>query len=342
MAGRTSYIGSLAFLAVLHFAVLAAAFIAPYGVAEQNRDQAYSPPTALHWMGAHHTWRLRPFVYGGSQNSFSAGAAHQDERPIYSVRFLIKSPAYQFAGILTLHHRLFGVDTPGRLFLLGSDEFGRDLFSRMLYGGRISLLVGLTGAAISLAVGLLVGLVSGFYGGWLDVVLMRVTEIFLALPWLYLLLAIRAFLPLSMPPATAFLMLIAVLGLASWARPARLIRDLALSAKEREYVLAARGFGANSLYLIRRHILPQSAGVVLTQAALLIPQFILAEVTLSFLGLGIGEPAASWGNMMASLRQISTLLGHSWVLAPSLILIPVCYCYYCISDYFHRRFNRIL
>ncbi len=341
MAGRKAFIISVAFLAVLHVAVFAAAFVAPYGMAEQDRDQAFSPPTTLHWIDGQKKWRLRPFVYGSIPTYLKAGSAQDDQRPIYPLRILVKTPPYQFAGVFTWHHRLFGVDAPGRIFLLGTDEFGRDLFSRMLYGGQISLTVGLAGAAISLAIGLLVGLVSGFYRGWLDAVLMRITEIFLALPWLYLLLAIRAFLPLSLPPATAFMMLMGVLGLASWARPARLIRDLALSAREREYVVAARGFGASSTYLIRRHIVPQSLGVALTQAALLIPQFILAEVTLSFLGLGIGEPAASWGNMMVSLRQVTTLLSHSWMLAPSLILVPVCYSYYCISEYFQQGLNRI-
>jgi peptide/nickel transport system permease protein len=150
----------------------------------------------------------------------------------------------------------------------------------------------------------------------------------MALPWLYLLLAVRAFLPLSLSPVQTFLLLIALIGIISWARPARLIRGLVMSIRERDYVLAARGFGASHLYLLRRHVLPATSGVVLTQAALLIPQYILAEVTLSFLGLGAGEPAPSWGGMLAALRQYHVTASHWWVLAPGVALIIVILCYH--------------
>src|SRR3989442_14614774 len=192
-------------------------------------------------------------------------------------------------------------------------------------------------ATLSLRVGWLLGTLAGFYGRWIDAVLMRSAELFLALPWLYLLFAVRAVLPLSVSPGQAFLLLVLVIGLVDWARPARLIRGVVLSARERNYVLAARGFGASDLYLIRRHIAPQTFGLLLTQAALLVPQYILAEVTLSFLGLGVGEPVPSWGNMLASLQKYYVLPSYSWMFAPGLALIPVFLLYYELCSVLQER-----
>jgi peptide/nickel transport system permease protein len=138
-------------------------------------------------------------------------------------------------------------------------------------------------------------------------------------------------LPLDLEPRQAFLMIIGLLGAIGWARPARLVRGIVLSAKEREFVTAARGFGASDLYLIRRHVLPQAAGVLLTQAALLVPQYIVAEVSMSFLGLGVSEPAASWGLMLASLQQYHALVSHWWMWLPAILLMPVFAAYYALA-----------
>ncbi len=284
-----------AFLAIVHVVVLMAGFLAPYPYAEQHREFPYSPPTRIHFVHA------RP--YAGS----------------YPLEFFVRG-------------RLFGVREPGVLFLLGSDGFGRDVFSRLLYGGQVSLLTGLAAAFLSLGLGWFTGTAAGFYGGWLDRFLMRSGELFLALPWLYLLLAVRAFLPLHITTVQAFFLLIVVIGAIGWVRPARLVRGVVLSGKERGFVLAARGFGATDAYLIRRHILPLTLGVVLTQATVLIPQYILAEVTLSFLGLGVGEPVPSWGNMLAEARQYYTLVSHPWMLASGLAAIPVLYAYLVLAD----------
>jgi peptide/nickel transport system permease protein len=160
----------------------------------------------------------------------------------------------------------------------------------------------------------------------------RCVDIFMALPWLYLLLALRAFLPLHIGPAEAFLVLVAVIGAVGWARPARLIRGVVLSVRERSHILAARSFGAPDLYLLRRHILPETRDIVLTQAALLIPQCILAEVTLSFLGLGVGEPVPSWGSMLTTLQQYHVLVSKWWMYFPGVVLIPVFLNYGLISN----------
>ena len=168
---------------------------------------------------------------------------------------------------------------------------------------------------------------------------MRGAEIFMALPWIYLLFAVRAFLPLHVGPRQSFFLLVGVIGLTGWARSSRLVRGVILSAKERDFVRAARGFGASSAYILRRHLLPETYGVVLTQAALLIPQCILAEVTLSFLGLGVGEPISSWGNMLASLQKYYVLVSYWWMFIPGMALIPVFLLYNTLADALLGRFK---
>ena len=309
---------ALVLLAALHAIVLLAAFLAPYPFAEQHRDFPYAPPTRLHFFDTAGRFHPRPFVYALSPDS-SPGLYREDTTRPFPVEFCVGG-------------RLFGVREPAVLFVLGSDGYGRDVFSRLLYGGQVSLLTGLMAAFLSLGLGLILGTVAGYFGGWLDQLLMRSGELFLALPWLYLLLAVRAFLPLHISTLQSFFLLIAVIGGIGWVRPARLVRGVVLSGRERPFVLAARGFGASDAYLMRRHILPLTRGVVLTQATVLIPQYILAEVTLSFLGLGVGEPVPSWGNMLADARQYYTLVSHPWMLAPGLAAIPLLFAYLLLAD----------
>jgi peptide/nickel transport system permease protein len=316
---RRAKIGiALTFLGGLHAAVALAGFLAPYDFADQRREYPYAPPTRVHFVDDAGRFHWRPFVCGAGL-SLPTGGQAQACPTNYPVRFFV-------------HGRLFGVDPPGAIFLLGSDGYGRDVFSRVLYGGRISLVAGLAAALVSLALGLAFGVVAGFYGGWPDRLLMRGGELFMALPWLYLLLGVRAVLPLHIGPAQAFLALIAIIGCVGWVRPARLIRGVALSARERGFVLSARGFGASNLYLMRRHVLPMTLGVALTQATVLIPQYVLAELTLSFLGLGVGEPTPSWGNMLAEARQYHVIVSHAWMLAPGLAVIPVLFGFVLLAD----------
>ena len=314
----------LIFLGLLHLAVFAAGFLAPYDVAEQDRELPFAPPTRIHFADAQGTIHLlRPLVCLMAENSAQFGSYYEDTRKCFPIHFLVHGPQYKLVGVFATNLHLFGVDPPARLFLMGTDAYGRDLFSRFLHGGQISLAAGLLATLLSLGIGILLGTASGFHGGWLDAAIMRFGEIFIALPWLYLLFALRAFLPLNINPSQAFLLLIAVIGSVGWARPARLIRGVVLSGKERHYVLAARMFGGSGLYLMRRHILPQTYSIILTQAVLLIPQYVLAEVTLSFLGLGVGEPEPSWGNMLASVQQYHVLVSYWWMLLPGIALIPV-------------------
>jgi peptide/nickel transport system permease protein len=320
MTTKYKLIACTSVLAALHIIVVCAGFFAPYVPAAQNRDFPYAPPTPVHFLDPGGRFYLRPFFYAPqSQPVGFAPPAISTVHPI-PLHFFVSGARYRILGVMPARLHLVGADA--QFFLLGTDAYGRDLFSRILYGGQISLLAGLLGAAFTLTLGLCVGGAAGYFGGWRDDLLMRVAELFLALPWLYLLFALRAFLPLSVTPLHAFLLITLVIGAVGWARPARLVRGIVLSAKERDFVRAARGFGASNLYLVQKHVLPQTCSVLLTQAAVLVPQFVLAEMTLSFLGLGVPEPAPSWGNLLASLQQYSVLVSYWWMYLPALAMVP--------------------
>lgn len=320
MSTRARLLSAAILLGVLHLGIVCAGFFAPYDPAAQDREHPYAPPMRLHFVDASGQLHLRPFFYSQTLRAGSFDEYEENQANAIPVKFFVRGAPYRVLGILPLRTHLFGGDLP--LYLLGSDGYGRDLFSRVLFGGQVSLLAGLIGATMTLSIGLCIGVAAGFWGGWKDEALMRVAELFLALPWIYLLFAMRAFLPLTVPPLKAFLLVVVVFAAVGWARPARMVRGIVLSAKERDFVRAARGFGASGGYLLRRHILPETASAVLTQAAILVPQFVLAEMTLSFLGLGVPEPVPSWGNMLASLQHYNVLVSYWWMYLPAVAMVP--------------------
>ena len=308
-------------LLLLHGIIAAAGFFAPYDPVEQDRERPYLPPMRIHWMDAHGHLHLRPFFYPLKLREGSFDQYEENTASAVPLLLFSSGSSYRLLGFIPTRLHLFGANG-SRIYLLGSDAYGRDQLSRILYGGQVSLLAGLLGAGVTLLLGALIGMAAGYYGGWRDELLMRIAELFLALPWLYLLFALRAFLPLAVSPFDSFLLVVVVIGMVGWARPARLVRGVVLSVKERDFVRAARGFGASDLYLLRHHILPETAGVILTQATILVPQFVLAEMTLSFLGLGVPEPLSSWGNLLASLQQYNVLVSYWWMYLPALAIVP--------------------
>lgn len=211
---------------------------------------------------------------------------------------------------------------PGHAHWLGTDEFGRDLWSRYLYGTRWSVAVGLCATALVLLLGWAIGGVAGFQGGWVDSAAMQVAELFLVIPWLYLLIAVRAALPLNLAPRSAFAVLLLAIALTGWARPARLVRGVVMSLRRKEYVEAALGFGVGGVTTFFRHVAPGTYGLLLTQGLLLAPRFVLAELTLSYMGLGQGEPEPSWGTLILPLKQVYLLRDEWWRALPLLLMIP--------------------
>ena len=321
MRARRTFAKWLVVLAVLHGIVVCAGFFAPYDPVEQDRKSPYLPPMRLHLVDAQGHLHFWPFVYSLKLREGSFDQYEEDTSEPHPVTFFQSGARYRLVGFLPCRRHLFGAAN-ARIYLLGTDAYGRDQFSRFLFGGQVSLLAGLLGAGLTLLIGLGIGAAAGYYGGWTDGLLMRLAELFLALPWLYLLFALRAFLPLAVSPVEAFFLVIGVIGMVGWARPARLVRGVVLSAKERDYVRAARGFGASPGYLLRHHILPETYSVLLTQAAILIPQYVLAEMALSFLGLGVPEPVPTWGNLLSSLQHYSVLVSYWWMYLPALLIVP--------------------
>jgi peptide/nickel transport system permease protein len=337
MKSKRKIWAALAFVAFLHGVVMLAGFVAPYDPTSQNREFPFAAPTHLHFVDGQGHFHLRPFIYQSVSLPGGVNEYEESRNVQYSVLFFVRGEKYKIAGPISSHVHLFGAEAPAQIFLAGTDNYGRDQFSRVLYGGRISLAAGLFATLVSLLIGSLVGIMAGFYGRWIDESIMRLTELFLVLPWLYLLLGVRSFLPLHLSPAQTFLLLVSVIGTIGWARPARLIRGVVLSVKNRKYVLASRGFGGSDGYILRRHVLPHTYGILLTQAALLVPQYVVAEVTLSFFGLGLSEPSPSWGNLLASLQQYNVLVSHWWMFAPALALVVCCLGYLLVANAIHGK-----
>jgi len=341
MTGTRKMITGAVLLASLHFVILLAGFVAPNDPATQNRELPFVPPSRLHFVDARGHVHLRPFIYRWAPHAGSFNEYDESRDREYPIHFLVAGTQYRIAGWVPARIHLFGVEEPARAFLLGTDNFGRDQFSRILFGGQISVAAGILATLISLGLGTLVGCISGLYGKWIDEVAMRFAELFLVLPWIYLLFAVRSFLPLHMSPTQTFFLLITVIGTIGWARPARLVRGIVLGARNQNYVKASRGFGASDLHLMRHHILPLSYGALLTQAALLVPQYILAEVTLSFFGLGVSEPNPSWGSLLAILQQYNVLVSYWWMFAPAVALVVVSFGYLSIANAFHERLQSV-
>jgi peptide/nickel transport system permease protein len=341
MKSGKQFVAALICVAGLHLVALLSGFFAPYDYALQNRDLPYAPPSRLHLYDGQGRFHLRPSVCVLVAPPGTFGLYHEDRSNCLPVRFFVRGSSYEILGWFHSDQHLFGVSSPATIFLLGTDGYGRDQLSRLFVGALFSLFAGLLATGLTLGLGALLGTVAGYYGGWCDALIMRCVELFLALPWLYLLFAVRAFLPLHISPGQAFLLLVAVIGIVGWARPARLIRGVVLSGKEHGYVRAARMFGGSDFYLMRRHLAPSTYGILLTQAALLIPQYILAEVTLSFLGLGIAEPLPSWGNMLSTLQQYDVLVSYWWMWAPGGALILACLSYWLLANALQARLEVI-
>ena len=307
-----------ALLVVLYLLALFAPFLAPYAESDIDRARFFHPPTPLHLRDAQGRWQ-RPFVYGSRAGADQSYAIDTSQR--YPLRFFTRGARYRLFGLLPGDRHLFGVDRPGRIFLLGADDTGRDVWTRLLYGSQVSLTVGLVGIAISFTLGLLLGGVSGYVGGWVDTVIMRSTELLLSIPGLYLIVALRGVFPLELPSQQTYLAIVAILSFIGWASLARVIRGMVLSIRRAEFVLAAEAMGASSLRIIVRHILPNTLSFTIVAATVAVPGYILGEVFLSFLGVGVQPPAASWGNMLNAARSERVLTSFPWMLlAPGLAI----------------------
>ncbi len=310
-----------ALLIVLYALALFAPFVAPYAENDIDRGRFYHPPTLLHWVDASGRFHAGGFVYATVRDPGSESGWREDRSRPVPLRWLARGARWKLLGLVPSDRHLFGVPAPERVFVFGADQLGRDVLTRALFGAQVSLTVGLVGIALSFAIGLLLGAISGYVGGWVDEGLMRLTELLLSIPALYLIVALRAVFPVQLPSRDVYLALVVILALLGWAGLARVIRGMVLGIRQHEYVLAAEALGMSRTRIIVRHILPNTLSFVVVAATVAVPGYILGEVVLSFLGMGVQEPAASWGNMLAQARSLAVLRSSAWMLyVPSLAI----------------------
>ncbi|WP_456400141.1 ABC transporter permease [Persephonella sp.] len=316
---KTAYV-SLYILGILYFLAIFADFIAPYPYDIQHRDTPYHPPTQIHFFDKDGNFHLRPFVYGYKLVDPVFKKYKIDYSKKYHLKFFTDGHKHYLLGFIPTTKHLFGVEEGGKIFLLGADHLGRDIFSRLLYGGRVSLSIGLVGVLLSFTIGAVIGGISGYFGGKIDNILMRLSEIVMSFPGFYLMLALRAVFPITLSSVQVYFLIVVILSFIGWAGLARVIRGMVLSIREQEFVIAAKAYGASSLRIIIRHIIPNTFSYLLIAATLSIPGYILGESALSLLGLGIQEPYASWGNMLSAARSISAISSYPWILAPGIAI----------------------
>ncbi|WP_371827325.1 ABC transporter permease [Deinococcus sp. QL22] len=319
---RKSRLGVLGgwMLLVLYLITLFSPFLAPYSVTAQHEAFSYQAPQAVHIV--HKGQLTRPFVYGVKQGrdpvTFARTNVVDRENPVY-IGLFVRGEPYRWLGIPSTVH-LFGVPEGQFFFPLGTDLLGRDLLSRMLVGGQVSLTVGVLGVLISFGIGIIMGGISGYYGGRTDDIIQRVVEVLLSFPRLPILLAISVLVPARWPSTWVYAGIVAVLALIGWASVARVVRGQVLAARQLDYVSAAQALGVRDLRVILRHVMPNLSSFLIVSATLALPGYIIGESTLSFLGVGIKEPMTSWGLLLKEANNFETLAGRPWLLAPGLMI----------------------
>lgn len=325
---------ALIVLGIIYVTLFLADFIAPYTKDFSDRTMAYVPPSKVFTIDENGKLS-KPYTYNYVRtfNQDTLEIEYNfDRTKKHYVKFLSKGEPYKFLGLIPMKRHLFTTDAGGRIFLLGTDINGRDVFSRLLFGGRISMTIGFLALFVLFPIGLLYGGISGYFGGKVDAVMMRFAEAVMSIPSFYLLIILASILPSGMTSTQRFLLIVIILALIGWAGFARVVRGMVLSIKNQEYIQAAQSIGASKMRIITKHILPQTTSFVIVAMTLSIPSYILSESGLSFLGLGIQQPDASWGNMLKEAQEFTNIIYRPWLLAPGFLIFVSVLAFNLIGD----------
>jgi len=329
MRSRLSVFGGIVII-LLYLMVLFAEFLAPYYYDDQFVDAVWTTPTKLHIQGG------KLGIYGLTSEVNPDTFAYEfteDPSVFYPIKLFVRSWPYKLLGLFPSNVHLFGVEAQDtRVFLFGSDKLGRDMFSRVIQGGRISMSVGLVAIVITLVLGSVIGTISGFLGGAADNVIQRVMELIQAFPQIPLWAALAGALPQNMPVIQRFFLISVILSLIGWIGLARQVRGKVLAYRAADYTSAARAAGASSMRIVLTHMLPNASSHIIVVAAMAIPNMIGAETALSFLGLGIQPPLVSWGSLLRVAQNVTAILQHPWEMTPAVAVIVAVACFNFLGD----------
>jgi peptide/nickel transport system permease protein len=321
------------FLAALYAMILICEFLAPYNLHTRNMDFIYAPPQRVHFF--HDGQFVGPFVYGRQMRLDMDTLKREytdDKNEVQPIRFLCRGDAYKFWGLFESNFHLVCPAPDGQLFLLGTDRLGRDVLSRIIYGARISLTIGLLGIAFSFVLGIVIGGLAGYHGGVFDLVVQRIIEVLQSIPSIPLWMALAAIMPVTWSPIFIYFGITMILGLLDWTGLARAVRSKLLALREEDYVLAAQLMGAKSSRIIGRHLVPGFMSHLIATATIAIPGMILGETALSFLGLGLRPPITSWGILLTEARGVSVIAFYPWLLFPMIPVILVILAFNFLGD----------